>query len=145
MDDVIAKHSPNFSRCRAVVVFNLKHFDDLIIKLYFLSHWRALQSEISIKIIISDAVRAYNEPDELSYDKSLDIIISYLSTFEEQENASLIWLLFNNCVTDTLEIRFKVYILAETISLIKLNEMYNLSDRLKGVHIIISLKRIREL
>ena len=89
VDDAIAKHSPDFPRCRAVVAFDLEHSGHLVVKSYFLPHWRALQSGIPTNTIISDAVRAYNGPDGLSYDGSLNIIMSYLSTFEGQEDAPL--------------------------------------------------------
>ena len=87
VDDTIAKHPPNFPRCRAVVSFDLEHSGDLMAKSYFLPHWRALQSRIPAKTIISDAVRACKGPGGLSYDGSLDAIMSYLSRFEGQEDA----------------------------------------------------------
>ncbi|KAL8942497.1 MAG: hypothetical protein Q9216_001641 [Gyalolechia sp. 2 TL-2023] len=145
VDDAIAKHPPNFPRCRAVAAFDLEHSGDLMVKSYFLPHWRSLQSGIPTKTIISDTVRACNGPDGLSYDGSLDAITSYLSTFEGQEDAPLAWLLSNDCVADTPGMRLKVYVLSEADSLTKLNDMYNLGGRLKGSHIAASLEGIRDL
>ena len=70
--------------------------------------------------------------------------MSYLSTFEGQEDAPLAWLLFNDCVADTPGARLKVY-LSEADSLTQLNEIYNLGGRLEGVRIAASLEGIREL
>ncbi|KAF6229216.1 hypothetical protein HO133_007332 [Letharia lupina] len=71
--------------------------------------------------------------------------MSYLSTFEGQEDAPLAWLLSNDCVADTPGMRLKVYILSEADSLTKLNEMFNLGGRLKDAHITASFEGIREL
>jgi DMATS type aromatic prenyltransferase len=145
VDNAIAKHPPNFPRCRVVVAFDLEHSGDLMVKSYFLPHWRALQSGNPANTIVADAVRACNGPDGLSYDGSLDATMSYLSTFEGQEDAPLAWLLSNDCVADTPGMRLKVYVLSEADSLTKLNEMYHLCSRLKGAHIAASLEGIREL
>lgn len=145
VDDAIAKYPPNFPRYRAVVAFDLEHSGDLMVKSYFLSLWHALQSGIPINTIISDAVRACNGPDGLSYDGSMDAIMSYLSTFEGQEDAPLACLLSNDCVAITPGTRLKVYIISEADSLTKINEMYHLGGRLKGAHIATSLEGIREL
>jgi DMATS type aromatic prenyltransferase len=144
VDDAIAKHPLNFPRGRAAVAFDLEHSSDLMVKSYFLPHWRAFQSGIPAKTIISDAIRASNGPDGLSYDGPLDAIMSYLSTFEGQEDAPLALLLANDCVADTPGMRLKVYILSEADSFTKLNEMYSLGGRLKGAHIAASLESIRK-
>ena len=101
VDDTIAKHPRRFPRCRAVIAFDREHSGDLMVKVYFLSHGSALQSGIPAKTIISHAVRACNGTDGLSYDGSLDAIMSYLSTFEGQKDAPLTWILFDDCVSDT--------------------------------------------
>ena len=145
VDDVIAKYPPDLPRCPAVVAFDLEHSGDLMVKSYFLPHWRALQSGILAKAIVSDAVRACNRPDGLSYNGSVDAIMSYLSTFEGQEDAPLAHILSNDCVADSPGMRLKFYILSEADSLTKLSEMYSLGVRLKGAHIAASLKSIREL
>lgn len=145
VDDAIAKYPPIFPRYRVVVAFDLEHSGELTVKSYFLPLWRAVQSGIPTKTIISDAVRACNGPDGLSYDGSVDAIMSYLSTFEGREDAPLPALLSNDCVADTPGMRLKVYILAEADSLTKLKDMYTLGGRLKGANIAASLEGIREL
>ncbi|KAF7505274.1 hypothetical protein GJ744_001061 [Endocarpon pusillum] len=145
VDDAIAKLPPNFPRFRVVVAFDLEHSGNLMVKSYFMAHWRALQGGIPAKTMISDAVRACKGPDGLSYDGSMDAIMSYLSTFEGQQDEPVAWFLSNDCIADTPGMRLKVYILAEADSLTKLNEVYTLGGRLKGAHITASLEGIREL
>ena len=151
VDDAIAKHPANFPRCRAVVAFDLEHSGALMVKSYFLPHWRALQSGVPAKTIIADAIRACNGPaddDGLSYDGSLNAIMSYLATFEGQQpetDAPLPWLLANDCVVDTPGLRLKEYILADAASLAQLHDVYTLGGRLTGAHIAASFDGIREL
>lgn len=144
VDDAIAKHPAGFPRSRVWVAFDLEHSGNLMVKSYFLPHWRAIQSGISANTIISDAVRACNGSDGSSYDASLAAIDSYLSTFTRQEDAPQIGLLANDCVSDTAGSRLKIYFRSQADTLNKAKDMYHLSGSLKGANIAAGLKGISD-
>lgn len=144
VDDAIAKHPSHFPRSRVWVAFDLEHSGNPVVKSYFLPHWLACQSGVSVNTIVSDAVRACNGSDGLSYDGSLAAINSYLSTFTRQEDAPQMGLLSNDCVVETVGSRLKVYFRSSADTLNKAKDMYHLGGSLKGANIAAALKGISE-
>ncbi|KAI7211772.1 hypothetical protein KC333_g7487 [Hortaea werneckii] len=142
-EETAAKHPAHFPRSRVWLAFDLEHSGTLMVKSYFLPHWRAIQSGISANTFISDTVRACNGPDGSKYDGALDAIHSYLLSL--QEHPPQIGLLSNDCVAETAESRLKIYFRSEADTLNKARSMYNLGGRLKGTNIDASLEGISDI
>lgn len=140
-DEVSLKLLPRYPRVRVLLAYDLED-GGIIAKAYLNPGHKAYLQGTPTKNIAFDAIRECNGPAG-SYDASITAVDDYLESFTLEE-APQVFLLSNDCVSETPSSRIKVYAMARVYTLAMAKDMFHLGGRLSSSAIADGLKHIQE-
>ncbi|KAK6210532.1 hypothetical protein LQW54_006140 [Pestalotiopsis sp. IQ-011] len=139
-DVILSKLPPGVARARVLVAYDLEQ-GEVVAKAYYNPMIRAIHSGTSTKTVVFDAIRKCNGSHG-SYDESIGVLRDYLDSRDALDGPQ-VFLLANDCITDSPASRIKVYVSTPVTTLAAALDAFNMGGKLTGSTTEAGLEAVR--